>query len=124
MATAYGAYGIALLVAPETFTDFWPWEVDAFHGRLYSAIFITVAVATLAISRVASSIEVLLVGLTFLAGGVFTILGLVIVDGSEDTVDWSALGTWVWIGVFALLLAGGLALTLRSRAVAGRPTAA
>jgi hypothetical protein len=122
-AAVFGAYGIALLAAPETFTDFWPWEVDAFHGRLYSAIFITVAVAALAISRVAAPIELLLVGLTFLMGGAFSILGLVIVDGSEGTVDWSALGTWVWIGAFAALLVGGLALTLQSRA-AGRSAVA
>jgi hypothetical protein len=123
-AAVFGAYGIALLAAPDTFTDFWPWEVDAFHGRLYSAIFVTVAVASLAISRVASPIELLLVGLTFLAGGAFSIIGLVLVDGSEDTVDWSALGTWVWIGAFAVLLVSGLALTLRSRAAVGRPTVA
>jgi hypothetical protein len=92
-AAVFGAYGVALLVPPETLSDFWPWEVDAFHGRLYSAIFIIVAVATLGIGWVASPTESLLVGLTFLAGGAFTILGLVIVDGSEDTVDWAALGT-------------------------------
>jgi hypothetical protein len=94
------------------------------HSRLYSAIFVTVAVASLAISRVASPIELLLVGLTFLVGGAFSILGLVLVDASEDTVDWTVLGTWVWIGAFAVLFVSGLALTLRSRAAVGRPTPA
>jgi hypothetical protein len=119
-AAAFGAYGLAVLIAPETMSGFWPWEVDAFHGRLYSAIFITVAVAAIAISRVASPTELLLVGLTFLAGGVFTILGLAIVDGSEDAVDWSALGTWLWLATFAWLLVLGLALTLHSRSAAGQ----
>jgi hypothetical protein len=113
-ATLLGAYGVGLLVAPEPFTDFWPWEVDAFHGRLYSGIIVTLAVAALAISRVAAPTELLLVGLTQGVVGLFAILGLVIVDRSEDTVDWSALGTWVWVGAFAVVLVTGLALALRS----------
>jgi hypothetical protein len=116
-AALLGAYGAGLLVAPETFADFWPWDVDAFHGRLYSAIIVSLAVAALAISRVAAPSELLLVGLTEVVVGVFAILGLVIVDGSEDTVDWSALGTWVWVGAWAVVLATGLALCLRSRTV-------
>lgn len=109
-ATVLGLYGLGLLAAPDTFIDFWPWEVDAFHARLYSAIFLTLAVAAFTISQVAASIELLLVGLTQVVVGMFSILGLVIVDGSEGTVDWSALGTWVWIGAFAVLLVTGLAL--------------
>jgi hypothetical protein len=48
---------------------------------------------------------------------------LVIVDRSEDTVDWAAVGTWVWLGAFAIVLISGLALALRSRAL-GRPSPA
>jgi hypothetical protein len=116
-AALLGAYGIGLLVAPETFTDFWPWEVDAFHGRLYSAIIITLGVAALMISRVAAPTELMLVGLIEVVVGFFAILGLVLVDRSEDTVDWSALGTWVWVGAWAVVLATGLALVLRYRTV-------
>jgi hypothetical protein len=32
-----GLYGIGLLGAPEVFSAFWPWRLDAFHGQLYSA---------------------------------------------------------------------------------------
>jgi hypothetical protein len=120
-AAVFGAYGIGLLVAPSTLIEFWPWEVDAFHARLYSAIFVTLAVAAFTISRVAASIELLLVGLTQVVLGAFSILGLLIVNGSEDTVDWAALGTWVWVGAFAVILASGISLALRSRTTLQQP---
>lgn len=117
----FGLYGLLVLAAPVTFSDFWPWPIDAFHGRLYSAIFLTLAVAALTVSRVAAPIERLIVGLTELALGLFAILGLVIVDASLKTVDWSALGTWVWVGAFAVLALAGAALAVQSRA--GAPSA-
>jgi hypothetical protein len=40
----------------------------------------------------------------------------VLADVSENTVDWSALGTWVWIGAFTVLLVAGAALVAQSRA--------
>jgi hypothetical protein len=110
----YGAYGAALLVAPNALTDFWPWEIDAFHGRLYAAIFLTLGVAALTVSRVAARIERLIVALTMLTLGFFSILGLVIADASEDAVDWSAGGTWLWVGAFAVLVAAGAALAAGS----------
>jgi hypothetical protein len=119
-AAVAGLYGLGLLVAPGTFSDFWPWEIDAFHGRLYSAIFLTLAVAAFTVSRVAAPAELLLVGMTQLTLGLFSILGLVIVDASKDTVDWSSPGTWLWNGAFAALLISGMALVLRSLSAPGR----
>ena len=116
-AAILGLYGIGLLIAPSTLTDFWPWPIDDFHGRLYSAIFLTLAVAGLMVARVAAPIELFLVGMTQFTLGFFAILGLVFADVSEDTVDWSALGTWVWVGGFAVLLVAGAALVARARAV-------
>jgi len=115
-AIVLGLYGIGLLIAPRTLTDFWPWPIDDLHGRLYSAIFLTLGVAALTVSRVAAPVELLIVGLTQLTLGFFSILGLVLADVSENTVDWSALGTWVWIGAFAVLLVAGAALVAQSRA--------
>jgi hypothetical protein len=111
-----GLYGLGLLIAPNALTDFWPWPIDAFHGRLYSAIFVTLAVAGLTVSRVAASVELLLVGLTQLTLGFFSILGLVLADISEDTVDWSAIGTWIWVGGFGIIMVAGTALVVRLRA--------
>jgi hypothetical protein len=111
-----GLYGVGLLIAPRTLTDFWPWPIDAFHGRLYSAIFLTLAVAAFSVSRVAAPVELLLVGLTQITLGLFSILGLVLADISENTVNWSALGTWVWTAAFAVLLVAGAALVAQSQA--------
>ena len=122
-AAVLGLYGLGLLIAPNTLTDFWPWPIDDLHGRLYSAIFITLAVAALEVSRVAAPVELLLVGLTQFTLGFFSILGLVLADVSENTVQWSALGTWVWVGGFAVLLVAGAALVAQSRA-APSPAAA
>jgi hypothetical protein len=122
-AVVLGLYGLGLLIAPNGLTDFWPWPIDDLHGRLYSAIFITLAVAALEVSRVAAPVELLLVGLTQFTLGFFSILGLVLADVSENTVQWSALGTWVWVGGFAVLLVAGAALVAQSRA-ARTPAAA
>jgi hypothetical protein len=32
-----GLYGIGLFLAPRTFSAFWPWSIDAFHGQVYRA---------------------------------------------------------------------------------------
>jgi len=122
-AAVLSPYALGLLIAPRTLTDFWPWPIDDLHGRLYSAIFITLAVAALKVSRVAAPVELLLVGLTQFTLGFFSILGLVLADVSENTVEWSALGTWVWVGGFAVLLVAGAALVVQSRA-APSPAAA
>jgi hypothetical protein len=118
----FGGYGAALLVAPDALTDFWPWEIDAFHGRLYAAIFLTLGVAAFTVSRVAARIERLIVALTMIALGLFSIVGLVIADASEDAVDWSAGGTWLWLAAFAVLLVAGLALAAGN--LGRRPAAA
>jgi hypothetical protein len=114
-AAILGIYGAGLLIAPETFVGFWPWEVDVFHARLYSAIIVTLGVAAWAISRVAARTELFLVGLVQTVVGTFAILGLALADSSEGTVDWAAFGTWAWVGAFAIILVSGLALVVRSR---------
>ena len=118
-------YGVGLLVAPGTFGDFWPWDFDAFHGRFYSAAFLTLAAAAFVVSRAAAPVELLLLGLTQVTFGLFSILGVVFADASQNTVDWGALGTLVWTGAFAVLLVTGLALVAQARAAAAqrRPSA-
>jgi hypothetical protein len=111
-----GICGLGLLIAPRSLADFWPWPIDAFHGRLYSAIFLTLAVAAVTVSRVAAPVELMLVGMTQLTLGFFSILGLVLADVSENAVEWSALGTWVWVGGFGVLAVAGAALTTQARA--------
>ena len=119
-----GVYAITLLMAPTFFTAFWPWKIDDFHGRVYSAIFLTGAAGSLVLWRRAARIEMLMLGLTQIVLGLFTILGLVIVDASQHRVNWSVPGTWLWISIFAWLFISGVVLTWPSvvKSMQGQPS--
>lgn len=111
-----GLYGLGLLVAPETFTSFWPWSIDAFHGRMYSVAYLTPALGSVLLWRAAAPVESLTMGLTQATGGFVPMIGLVIVDGNVGgKVDWSASGTWLWLASFAILFLTGLGLIWQSR---------
>jgi hypothetical protein len=109
-----GAYGLGLLIAPELLTRFWPWEVDAFHGRMYSAAFVTPAVAAWILSaRRGLAAEYLSLGLNLVAGGFLPILGTLWTNLSlspERQIDFSAAGTWIFFlfffatGIFGIVL--------------------
>ncbi len=111
-----GLYGISLLIAPDCFSGFWPWPIDDFHGRMYSVLYITPAAGVLLLYGAAASIELFTMGWTQIVGGGASILGLVIIDSQVDKVDWSAFGTWLWIGSFGILLLTGIGLVWQSRA--------
>lgn len=110
-----GLYGIGLLIFPDKFSGFWPWPIDDFHGRVYSVLYITPAAGALLLFGAAASIELLTMGLTQFAGAGIAIVGLVIVDNQVDKIDWSASGTWLWIGSFAIILLTGAGLIWQSR---------
>lgn len=103
-----GLYGLGLLLAPALFSAFWPWKIDDFHGQIYSAIFIGGAIGTFIMSRAAAPIELLAMGLAEFVFGLLAIVGLVIVDTAVHKINWSLPGTWVWLGLFTLLLVSGL----------------
>jgi hypothetical protein len=111
-AVALCLYTIALLIAPVASTAFWPWHIDEFHERMYSAIFLTGAVGAYVLWRSGASIELLLLGVTQSVLGLFAILGIVIVNASQHTVDWTQPGTWVWIGLFVVLMLTGIVMTV------------
>lgn len=110
-----GLYGVGLLVAPDSFSSFWPWQIDDFHGRMYSVLYITPASGALLLFGAAASIELSTTGLTQIIGGGSSILGLVIIDNQVNKIDWSAFGTWLWIVSFAILLLTGIGLVWQSR---------
>lgn len=111
-----GVYGLGLLIAPDTFSSFWPWGIDAFHGRMYSVAYLTPGLGALLLWRAAAPAESLTLGLTMVAGGLTPMVGLVIVDDNVGgKVDWSTSGTWLWLGTFGIILAVGLGLAWRSR---------
>lgn len=119
------AYGVALLAAPGRSTRFWPWPIDGFHGRVYSAIFLSLALASVIVSRAPAPVRLATLGLTCVALGAPEPIGLLVVDAEVDKVDWSRFGTWAWLSMFAAILAYGLVLGAASlRAEHAVPSAA
>lgn len=100
------AYGLGLLIAPQALTSFWPWPVDAFHGRMYAAAFVTPAVAACIISfRRRFPAEYLSMGLNLVVGGFLPILGTLWTNLSvpaERQVNFSSAGTWAFFIFFFL----------------------
>ena len=105
----FGFYGLLELLAPVQASAFWPWQVDAFHGRIYAGVFVGLAVSTWMISASGAALEYLSLGLTKVAIGVLVLLGTASVDAQVHRVDWADISTRVWIGVFAALALCGLA---------------
>lgn len=103
-----GIYGLGLLLAPSLFSTFWPWKIDDFHAQIYSAIFIGGAIGTFIVSRAAAYIELLAMGLAEIVFGLLAVVGLIVVDAAVHKVNWTLPGTWVWLGLFALLFVSGL----------------
>ena len=110
------AYGAGLLVAPEPLTGFWPWGIDAFHGRIYSAVFLTFGVGSLLLAARSAPSELRALGSSRLVLGVLSVLGLVLADARVGTVDWGAPGTLAWTAAFAgMAVVGGLMLRPAAR---------
>lgn len=105
-----GLYGFAMFAAPVALTTFWPWSVDAFHGRLYSVVFTTLAIGALGLSQVAAPEERLALGLIYALLSLFVIFSVVIIDAGRQTVDWSRPSLWLWITLFCFQFALGLVL--------------
>jgi uncharacterized membrane protein YhaH (DUF805 family) len=114
-----GIYGLGLMIAPELLTSFWPWEVDAFHGRMYAAAFVTPAIAAWLLSfRRRFAIEYLSLGLNLVVGGILTILGTLWTNthvSPERQIDFSASGTWAFLTIF--FLTGILGIVLITSAI-------
>ena len=123
LALALLLHGLALLVAPMLVTAYWLWPLDAFHGRLYAATFLTPAVGVLVLLRRSSPVERLTLGLTLMTLGALSIVGVVwtsLTVPLAAKVDYRHLGTWVFFAMnlllgFAGCLVAGTAV-LRARA--------
>lgn len=105
-----GAYGLGLLIAPGPSSAFWPWTIDDFHGQMYSAAFLTLAVGSLIVWRSASRVEGVTLGAIQFTLGLLSILGLAIVDLSVHRVAWQAAGTVAWSGAFLVILLTGITM--------------
>ena len=110
-----GAYGLGLLIAPEALTRFWPWRVDAFHGRMYAAAFVTPAVAAWILrARARHAAEYLSFGLNLIAGGFLPILGTLWTNmqvPTERQINFDSAGTWMFFLFFLLTGVLGMIVT-------------
>lgn len=113
-------YGIGLLFAPEALTRFWPWDVDAFHGRIYASAFITPAAGAWVLSRRGGArAEYLTFGLNLLAGGILPAIGTLMTNISsppDRQIAFDDLGTWMFFMLFFLTgILGAIQLALVSQ---------
>lgn len=110
-------YGLLLLAVPAAATAFWPWPIDAFHGRVYSVVFLTPAVGLWLLARSASWAETLAMATTLIVGGLLAIVALIAVDVRVYRVGWTSPGTLLWLAVFAAIASIGVLLVLRLRSL-------
>ncbi|HSL46235.1 MAG TPA: hypothetical protein VK897_22565 [Anaerolineales bacterium] len=119
-----GAYGLGLLIIPELLTAFWPWDVDAFHARIYSAAFVTPAVAAWMLSsRRGSASEHLSFGLNLIAGGFLPVLGTLWTNlqvTAARQINFNSAGTWIFFVFFFLTGILGVVLTAIAVQLANR----
>jgi hypothetical protein len=114
-ASVLGAYGLGLIIAPSSFSAFWPWKLDSFHAQLYSSIFLTGSVGSLVLASAAAAVELLTLGLTQTVFGLLIIVGIAITNSSLDKIDWYVPGTWLWFKAFAILSIAGILMMWHSR---------
>ena len=117
-AAALAGYAAALVVAPQTVASFWPWPVDAFHGRIYAASFLTPGVGLWLIRREATPALDATIGVTLATFGACVIAGLLISDAGAPLakrVHFDAAGTWGFLASNIALVLLGLALLARWR---------
>jgi hypothetical protein len=100
-----GIYGLALLIVPSLAKTFWSWEIDNFHAQMYSVTFLTPAIGAFLLAKAASKTEWLTMGLTQAVLGLFPIIGVIVVDATVKSVNWSSAGPWIWMILFAAIFA-------------------
>ena len=110
-----GAYGVGLLIAPVALAQFWPWPVDAFHGRLYAAVPMVPALTALLLVRRAPPGDLAGMGATLVVASAWIVLGFLMTAALTDSVPWGAVGTWVWLGGFVYIAVVGLTMIAESR---------
>ena len=106
------ALGAALLVAPGTMAEGWPWPVTPLLAQIYSAPLLAYGMGSVLLSRCRTWREtrILVVGI-----GLFALLALV---GSVIHRELFAIGdpaAWAWFALLATVTAGALAMMVPPR---------
>lgn len=102
-AIVLGMYGLALLTIPAVAKISWSWKIDDFHAQMYSVTFLTPAMGAFVLAKAASKIEWITMGVTQAVLGLFPIIGVIMVDATVKGVNWASMGTWAWMGLFAIM---------------------
>lgn len=108
-------YGAALFVAPTIAAGFWPWAIDALHGRIYSAVFLAPGLGILLLGRSAAREECLVGGVFTAMLGFFVLIGFALAQAQTGRANLASPATWVWLALFAAILAIGVAMIRASR---------
>jgi hypothetical protein len=111
-------YGAALFIAPTIAAGFWPWGIDAMHGRIYSAVFLAPGFGALLLSRSAAREECFVGGVFNGSLGVLAIISLALAHLQTGRANFTSIGIWLWLLIFACVSALGLAMIRASRAKA------
>ena len=93
-------YALGLLIDPARFGANWPWTLDSFHARMYSAFFFTLAGGAFVVARRAGRLDILASGIAQTVTGVGVIGGFVVTNLVVRRVEWLAGETWMWLGMF------------------------
>lgn len=109
-------YGAALFIAPTLAAGFWPWVIDAMHGRIYSAVFLAPGLGTLLLAHSATREECLVGGVFNAALGFFALIGFALAQAQTGRANLASPATWAWLLIFVVLLVIGLAMIKASRA--------
>lgn len=104
------AYGLALFLAPRAAAGFWPWPVDAFHGRVYSGIFLSGGILLWGLRRHERTVDLALAGLLQAVFGLGAVWGAWSVNRALQRVAWNAGETLPWLLLFGGVGLAGLAM--------------
>lgn len=113
---AFGLYGLALLAVPESAASFWPWPVDDFHGRIYSAAYLSAAAGALVLSRSTAAVKEATFGGTALVFGGLSVVGLLVTHAglpAGEGLSFQDAGVLVFIAYNLAMVALGAVLGAR-----------
>lgn len=113
--TLYGAF---LFTAPGIAAGFWPWGIDAMHGRIYSAVFLAPGLGALLLAHSAAREECFVGGVFNGSLGLLAIVSLLLAHLQTGRANFASPGTWLWLILFAALCGLGLMMVRASRAKA------